>query len=140
MMDEKRCTEILQERGIRPTSNRILVVKALAAADRPMSLSELEYKILTVDKSGIFRALSLFREQRLVHVIEDGSDGVRYELCMSHGGDGDDEDMHVHFYCEACHRTFCLDNVPVPQVELPRGYVRNTVNYMVKGLCPECAG
>ncbi len=137
-MDEKRSTEILREHGIRPTANRILVVKALAAADRPMSLSELEYKILTVDKSGIFRALTLFREQHLVHVIEDGGDGVRYELCMSHGDGDTDEDMHVHFYCEACHRTFCIDNVPVPHVDLPAGYVRKTVNYMVKGICPEC--
>ena len=48
-----------------------------------MSLSELEYKILSIDKSGIFRALTLFREHHLVHVIEDGGDGVRYELATA---------------------------------------------------------
>lgn len=137
-MNEKICADILQSHGIRPTANRILTVRALASAGRPMSLSELEHKLLTVDKSGIFRALSLFREHRLVHVIEDCGDGMRYELCMSNDTANDD-DVHVHFYCERCRRTFCIDDVPVPPVALPDGYIQISANYMVKGLCPECA-
>ena len=70
-MDEKQCVELLEHHGVKATANRIVVVKALAAADRPMSLSELEYQILTIDKSGVFRALTLFKEHHLVHVIED---------------------------------------------------------------------
>ena len=77
---------LLVAHDIKPTANRIVVAKTLAAAERPMSLSELEYKILSIDKSGVFRALTLFREHHLVHVIEDGGDGVRYELCLSHDG------------------------------------------------------
>ena len=44
--------KLLASHEIKPTANRIVVVKALAAAERPMSLSELEYKILSIDKSG----------------------------------------------------------------------------------------
>ena len=79
-MDENRYITLLEEHDVKPTANRLIVLRTLDAAWRPMSLSELEYKILTIDKSGIFRTLSLFREQHLVHVIEDGGDGVRYEL------------------------------------------------------------
>ena len=84
MISQQICEEMLQEHGVKPTANRIVVVKALADAERPLSLSELEYKIMSIDKSGVFRALTLFREHHLVHVIEDGGDGVRYELCHSH--------------------------------------------------------
>ena len=104
-----------------------------------MSLSELEYKILSIDKSGVFRTLALFREHHLVHVLEDGGDGVRYELCHSHDGHQEDDDQHVHFYCEHCHRTFCLHDTPIPAVTLPEGYELLSINYMVKGICPECA-
>ena len=137
MMDEKKCTELLNRHHIKPTANRIVVVKALASAGRPMSLSELEYEILTIDKSGIFRSLTLFRYHHLVHVIEDGGDGVRYELCLSHHEDEDD-DMHVHFYCERCHKTFCLEDLPIPDVPLPEGYEMTTANFVVKGICPQC--
>lgn len=136
-MDKNECMELLLSHGIRPTANRILIVKTLMSAERPMSLSELEYKILTIDKSSVFRALTVFKDRHLVHVIEDGGDGVRYELCMSRAED-DDEDLHVHFYCESCHRTFCLEATPVPVVPLPEGYVLNSINYMLKGICPEC--
>ena len=131
--------ELLLAHGIKPTANRIVVAKTLAAAERPMSLTELEYKILSIDKSGVFRALSLFREHHLVHVIEDGGDGVRYELCHSHDGHIEDDDQHAHFYCERCHRTFCLPDTPIPSVSLPQGYHLTSINYMAKGLCPDCS-
>ena len=137
-MDESTCVKMLERHGIRPTSNRIVVLKALAAAMNPSSISDLENKIVTIDKSGIFRSLMLFREHRLVHVLEDGDGGVKYELCLSHD-ENEDEDMHVHFYCEQCHRLFCLHDMPVPQVDLPEGYSMTTVNYVVKGTCPQCA-
>ena len=137
-MNENRVTELLESHGVKPTANRILVLRTLAGAFRPMSLAELEQKILTIDKSGIFRAITLFRDHHLVHVIEDGSDGVRYELCHSNDHHHEDNDMHVHFYCEQCNRTFCIDNTPIPQVELPEGYSMTSANFVVKGTCPEC--
>ncbi len=138
-MKGEECEKLLASHGIKPTANRIVVAKTLAAAERPMSLTELEYKILSIDKSGVFRALTLFREHHLVHVIEDGGDGVRYELCYSHDGHAEDDDQHVHFYCERCHRTFCLPDTPIPSVSLPQGYHLTSINYMAKGLCPDCS-
>lgn len=131
--------DLLQHHGIKPTANRILIADALSAEGRPLSLSELETALGTVDKSNISRALALFREQHLVHVLEDGSDSVRYELCHSHT-DEEDDDAHVHFYCEKCRRTFCLEDIAIPPVNLPEGYAAESVNYMVKGVCPDCGG
>ena len=136
-MRSEACSIELEAHGVKPTANRIVVLKALAAAYRPMSLSELETAILSIDKSGIFRALTLFRQHHLVHVIEDGGDGVRYELCRSHS-DHVDDDVHVHFYCEQCHKTFFLHGIDIPEITLPEGYLMDTVNYMVKGTCPNC--
>lgn len=127
---------LLTGHGIRPTANRILIAEALSGAECPLSLMELETRLDTIDKSGIFRALTLFRNHHLVHAIENG-DAVRYELCHSHGH-GDD-DLHPHFYCECCHRTFCLDGTAIPPVPLPEGFRSETVNYLIKGCCPSCA-
>ena len=129
--------EMLQERSIKPTANRLLIVRTLVNAGRPLSMAEIESDAKTIDKSIISRTLSLFRDKHLVHAVEAGGDSVRYELCRSHFDDEHD-DMHVHFYCERCHRTFCLDS-PVPSVEVPEGYQVTSVNYMIKGVCPECA-
>ena len=99
---------LLEEHGIKPTANRIVVAEALASSIQPQSLAELEHRIQSIDKSNVFRALTLFREHHLVHAIEGMGDGTRYELCHSHHDDHDD-DLHPHFYCEECQQTYCLD-------------------------------
>lgn len=129
--------QILIQHGIRPTANRIVVMQAMARRDGSFTLAELEQMIGTIDKSGIFRTLTLFKEKHLVHVLEGAGEGVRYELCSSHDHEVDD-DTHVHFYCEQCNRTLCLPNLPIPTVLLPQGYVGHTANYVIKGICPAC--
>ena len=128
---------LLEEHGVKLTPNRLLIARALEQAGRPLSLMELESMLETIDKSAIFRTLGTFREAHLVHVLEDAGEGVRYELCRSHDGFHDD-DVHVHFYCTRCHRTYCLEHTPVPPVEVPEGYDAHSVSYLLKGICPNC--
>lgn len=137
-MNEKQIEGLLEQHGIKLTANRILIAKVMSTLDYPISMKELETMLLTMDKSSIFRTLSHFKSHHLVHQLEDGNDIVRYELCHSHSEE-EDEDIHVHFYCEHCHRTFCLNEISVPQVNLPVGYRQTAVNYMIKGICPDCS-
>ena len=134
-MDEATCVRLLEEHDIKPTANRIVVAKALASSMNPQSLSELERKIVTIDKSNVFRALTLFKEHHLVHAIEGSSDGTKYELCHSHEHD---DDQHPHFFCEVCQQTYCLDGMEMPALELPEGFETHTANYIIKGVCPHC--
>ena len=137
-MNAQQIERLLEQHGIKLTANRILIAKIMSSLDYPVSMRELETMLLTMDKSSIFRTLSHFKSHHLVHQLEDGNDIVRYELCHSLNKETD-EDIHVHFYCEHCHRTFCLNEIPVPQVNLPTGYRQTAVNYMIKGICPQCA-
>lgn len=137
-MNDISIDELFEHHGIKPTANRQLVARALADSRRPLSLAELEERLVTLDRSSIFRVLTLFRDQHLVHVIEGGSEGVHYELCQSHSHETDD-DQHAHFHCEVCHRTFCLQEIPVPEVALPEGYTATSASYLIKGICPDCA-
>ena len=136
-MDDTALTELMGRHDIRPTANRILILRMLQRESRPLSLGELEDRLPLIDKSNISRALTAFRSRHLVPVLESGDEVMRYELCLSHSEDADD-DMHVHFYCEQCHRTFCLSDLAIPTVEIPAGYQARTATYLVKGLCPEC--
>ncbi|MDE6416763.1 MAG: transcriptional repressor, partial [Duncaniella sp.] len=70
---------LLEESGIKATPNRMLVVKALLDSEHPLSLVEIETQLETVEKSSVFRVLSLFVEKDLVHTLEDGRGIVKYE-------------------------------------------------------------
>lgn len=126
---------MLREGGVKPTANRMLILKTLSEARRPLSMAEIEAVVMTIDKSSISRTLGLFREHHLVHIIEVG-ESLRYELCHSHDH-AEHDDMHVHFYCEHCGRTFCID-CAVPPVQLPDGFTQHSVNYTVRGVCDGC--
>lgn len=127
----------LEKKGIKGTANRITVYRALASADVPVTLSMLEDELVTVDKSSIFRVLALFLEHDVVHTFEDGRGVLHYELCGKEGH-CDLSDSHLHFYCETCHKSFCLDDVQLPELSLPQGFSAHSVSFVVKGICPEC--
>ena len=134
----KELEHLLEHHGVKVTANRLLIARTLQDAGRPLSMMEVEHALETVDKSIISRTLAAFREGHLVHVLEDAGEGVRYELCHSHHEDHDD-DIHAHFYCLSCHRTFCLEDVPVPHVDVPQGFEAESASYLLRGVCPECA-
>ena len=80
-IDSNNAEELLKQKGVRPTANRILILKTLQNEHRPMSLSAMEAILLPMDKSSIFRVLTLFLEHDIVHAFEDGKGALNYELC-----------------------------------------------------------
>lgn len=127
----------LESKGIRPTANRILVMKTLMGEQNPQSLSNLERKMVSMDKSSIFRTLTLFLEHDVVHAFEDGRGVLCYELCEEKGA-CDHHDGHIHFYCESCQRSFCMEDIHIPSFELPESFYPHSISFVIKGECPDC--
>ena len=128
----------LSLRDIKPTAMRLLILRTMMEMKRAVSMTDLEEKLDTVDKSTIFRTLSLFLSHHLIHGVDDGSGSLKYAVC-------EDccmctvEDQHMHFYCEHCHNTYCIRSVRAPTVVLPDGFVQTGINYVIKGICADCA-
>ena len=74
-------TEKLQQKDVKPTANRILVYETMAKLGCPLSISDIEDNLLSIDKSSIFRVITLFVQHDVVHAIEDGSGSLKYEIC-----------------------------------------------------------
>ena len=133
----KEIEDFLKSKGITPTPVRMLVYRCLLDSEVPMSLSDLEIELESVDKSTISRTLSLLKENHLLHSFNDGSGSVKYEICRS-GDHGHKDDTHVHFRCNSCGRTICLTSVKIPEVTLPEGFLVLDTNYIITGVCNEC--
>lgn len=133
----EQCEQILTNKGVKITANRLLVVKCLLEQNSPKSLGELEQLLYPMDKSSIFRVLCHFVDKHVVHTIEDGAGMIRYEVCTGHD-DCTIDDMHVHFYCEVCKHSECFHEIAIPKVSVPEGYEVSSITYMIKGICPKC--
>ena len=123
MKDESKYITRLEQHGVKPTAMRILLLRTMMEHDDAFSLQSLEDELETVDKSTIYRTITLFLTHHLIHAIDDGT--------IDH--------MHAHFNCEKCGRTFCLQTTQVPLVTLPGNFQVHSINYVLKGLCPDCA-
>lgn len=128
---------ILNRREIRPTSNRMLILKTMLQSHQALSLMDMESMLETVDKSSIFRTINLFLAHQLIHRIDDGSGSIKYAVC-SDTCDCKVDELHAHFFCEVCTKTFCLDDIHIPVVKTPQGYILKSINYVLKGVCSEC--
>ncbi|MDE6480255.1 MAG: transcriptional repressor [Muribaculaceae bacterium] len=136
-MKNNEIENILTSKGVKPTANRILVLKELAKSSHPINLADLEISLHPMDKASIFRVLELFSDKDIIHVIEDGSRSLKYELC--HGMDHHSvSDQHAHFYCEKCGVVECLKEIDLPSIAMPEKYKVKSVNLMFKGICPNC--
>ncbi len=129
--------DMLESGGVKPTSNRILVLRCLGASKSPMSLIELETELETLERSSILRVLTVLSEHGLVHAMEDGRGVTKYEVCHS-TDHGTQDDHHAHFYCEKCNKVYCLEDITIPHIPIPSGFELKGVNFMLKGICASC--
>ena len=137
-MEENIYLDKLARRDIKPTEIRLLILKNMMEVGRAVSLLDLETLLDTVDKSTISRTIALFLSHHLIHSIDDGSGSLKYAVC-DNSCNCVVQDLHSHFYCEKCHRTFCLEGTHIPVIDLPKGFALHSINYVLKGVCPECS-
>lgn len=66
-MSNNDVEDILTRKEVKPTSNRILVMRELIKASHPVSLADLEISLgFSMDKASIFRVLELLYDYNIV--------------------------------------------------------------------------
>lgn len=60
MMENGEYLDRLKKRGIKPTSMRVLILRTMMQENRAVSILDIESMLETVDKSTIFRTVTLF--------------------------------------------------------------------------------
>jgi Fur family ferric uptake transcriptional regulator len=133
----KENDEKLNKRHIKPTAMRDLVLTVLTDQKSAISLSDLEHHFDKADRTTLYRTLKTFEVNKLIHKIDDGSGSVKYALCLD-SCECEPKDLHVHFKCIKCNKTYCLNDVPVPGIKLPQGFMLENINMVVKGVCSFC--
>ncbi len=92
------------------------------------------------DRVTIYRTLKTFVEKGIIHKVLDDEGGTKYALCkISECSHENHHHDHVHFKCNTCNTTTCIESVHIPAIHLPEGYKRSEVNMLVQGICPKCS-
>jgi Fur family ferric uptake transcriptional regulator len=132
---------LLKKSGLRKTDARIKVLEYLLEQNAAISQPELEKNVNDVgDRVTLYRILHSFEENGIVHKVLDSSGTFRYALCVNDSCRNEShQHEHIHFDCEVCGTVKCLENVLLPQIQLPQNYKVSEIQLIVKGVCSNCS-
>lgn len=130
----------LKEIGLKKTEIRIQILNYLLNQNSAISQPELEKMFKNIsDRVTIYRVLSAFEENGLIHKIIDLNGTARFAICKSDNCSNHHHfDEHVHFHCKTCGNVRCLDDIQIPTFSIPNEYKVLKANINIEGICPSC--
>ena len=133
--------EILKRNELSITESRTRILELFKQANSALAHADIEKKTNEhIDRVTIYRTLQTFVEKGIIHTIPTSDNSVLYALCKDDCTEGHHHDNHVHFICEKCSTTYCLDHVIIPDLHLPEGFQAKQSDLVISGICNKCKG
>ncbi len=132
---EDRC----RERGIRLTSQRLAVYRALAEdASHPTAdavHARLRHSMPYLSQATVYRILEFLESEALVRRVSTTDGAGRFDANLS---------RHQHLVCRMCGRMQDFEERTLSKLDLPRqpapGFVAETLDIRIVGTCEDCRG
>jgi Fur family ferric uptake transcriptional regulator len=131
--------EILRKNQLSVTDGRKKILELFLNSDGALAHADIERNTgESFDRVTVYRTLQTFVDKGIIHQIPTTDNSILYALCKENCEAGHHHDNHVHFICDSCNKTICLDEVTIPRVKLPDGFVPKHAEMVVNGICVDC--
>jgi Fe2+ or Zn2+ uptake regulation protein len=135
---DRRLVAKLRARGLRVTSQRLLIHRTLCAEARHMTaeqvLASVSEVLPGVSLPTVYATLELLEELGLARRLATGSGAVLFDSRV---------EPHAHTVCRRCGATADLDALPAPGRAIARaresGFAPDHAQLVIWGLCARCA-
>ncbi len=136
-MDE--LLDILKKNQLSVTAGRKKILELFLNSPGALAHADIEKNTdAAFDRVTVYRTLQTFVDKGIIHHIPTTDNSILYALCRDNCEQGHHHDNHVHFICDNCGKTICLEDVTVPEVKLPNGFTPSHAEMVVKGICGDC--
>jgi Fur family transcriptional regulator, ferric uptake regulator len=136
---ETEVLSILKKNQLSVTEGRKKILELFYKSDGALAHADIEKNTeAAFDRVTVYRTLQTFVDKGIIHHIPTTDNSILYALCKDDCEEGHHHDNHVHFICDNCNKTICLDDVIVPDVKLPKGFKPKHAEMVVTGICDDC--
>ena len=136
---ENDILSILKKNHLSVTDGRRQILSLFLKSPGALAHADIEKNTdAAFDRVTVYRTLQTFVDKGIVHHIPTTDNSILYALCKDNCVEGHHHDNHVHFICDECNKTICLDDVTVPEVKLPKGFKPKHAEMVVNGICDDC--
>lgn len=130
---------IFKKNQLSITDGRKKILELFLNSDGALAHADIEKNTgASFDRVTVYRTLQTFVDKGIIHIIPTTDNSILYALCKDNCEAGHHHDDHVHFVCDACSKTICLEEVTVPLVKLPTGFKPSYAAMVVNGICSDC--
>ncbi|MDN3658223.1 transcriptional repressor [Ferruginibacter paludis] len=130
---------IFKKNQLSVTDGRKKILELFLNSDGALAHADIEKNTgASFDRVTVYRTLQTFVDKGIIHIIPTTDNSILYALCKDNCEAGHHHDDHVHFVCDACSKTICLEEVTVPLVKLPQGFKPRHAAMVVNGICGDC--
>jgi Fur family transcriptional regulator, ferric uptake regulator len=131
--------DILKKHSLSITVGRKKVLQVFLNKNGALAHADIENNVAGIlDRVTVYRTLQTFVEKGIIHNIPTSDNSILYALCKNDCKGGHHHDDHVHFICDACTKTICLNEVIIPPITLPKGFKISQAKMIVAGVCANC--
>jgi Fur family ferric uptake transcriptional regulator len=131
-------SEILHTSGFRVTPQRLIILDAVCQGNGHTRIGDICSRTSrmdpSIDRSTVYRALSLFQQVGLVLSSEIDTGEKVYEIAESQS--------HYHLTCRECGQTELVDqNLTRPFIEMLEelyGFTISADHHVIFGMCTDC--
>jgi Fur family ferric uptake transcriptional regulator len=136
---KKTQTQMLKDHRLRRTSSRSAILGLFQRSALALSHADIEKNLASAyDRVTVYRTLKAFVDKGVLHRIPDDGGAPKYALCNEDCTITQHQHEHVHFKCNRCGETNCIEGVAIPAVRLPDGYQPIESSLLVQGVCNRC--
>lgn len=127
--------EILKECKLKCTDCRSGILDVLINTGVALTENEIKSELNDrFDRTTFYRSFKTLLEHGVLHKISIESE-VKYILTKHKE---EKPENHYHFYCLYCGGVFCMQQIPDALLKLPKGFVMEQTELIVKGCCANC--
>ena len=131
--------DILRKNQLSITAGRKKILELFLNSPGALAHADIEKNTdAAFDRVTVYRTLQTFVDKGIIHNIPTSDNSILYALCKDNCAEGHHHDNHVHFICDECSKTICLDDVTIPEVKLPKGFKPKYAEMVVTGVCDDC--
>jgi Fur family ferric uptake transcriptional regulator len=136
---EAAIQDLLKKHRLSVTESRSRILELFLAQQGALSHGDIEKRTgEKFDRVTVYRTLQSFLQKGIIHSIPTSDNSILYPLCKDECAEGHHHDNHVHFVCDGCGNTICLEEVTIPAISLPKGFQPKQVEMVVSGKCKDC--
>ncbi len=119
----------------RLTKSKKAVLECLKKAHKyGVKSDEIEQQLPEFDRVTIYRILQSFVDDGIIHKVISDDGKFYYFKCKT--CNEIHHHNHYHFKCDICGKVECINNEI--EVNVPKNYTVNTINFWISGICESC--